>query len=179
MSLGRLLAAGKSLVGGQDNAGRYRVNKRVALPKFISPRNPFAPSAKTGGPATVVATAKANTGAIGKENLAVMAGARVVRWVGEWSRKMNPLLRSRSAIPEKQPGLARSALPRINESPIQSELSLDNVRVMRNDLSDADFEVVTKPTSVVRPVETVGIPQCGTAGSAWDRMTSRLAGRTV
>src|SRR6185369_6468128 len=41
MSLVRLLSAGKSLVGVQEVQSRYRMNKQMRLPKFISPRNPF------------------------------------------------------------------------------------------------------------------------------------------
>lgn len=40
MKFGRLLASGKSLVNG-DVSGRYRMEKNLRLPKFISPRNPF------------------------------------------------------------------------------------------------------------------------------------------
>ena len=42
MSFGKLLATGKSLMGG-NGGGRYRMSKNARLPKFISPRNPFAP----------------------------------------------------------------------------------------------------------------------------------------
>ena len=37
----------------------------------------------------------------------------------------------------------KPAIPRFNEGPVQGELSLDNIKVMRNDLSDADVEMVT------------------------------------
>src|SRR6185503_10236855 len=43
----------------------------------------------------------------------------------------------------------KPAIPRFNErAPVQAELSLDKIRVMRNDLSDADVEVVpARPTA--------------------------------
>ena len=40
MSLGKLLGAGKSFVNG-GKAAAYRADKRVYLPKFGSPKNPF------------------------------------------------------------------------------------------------------------------------------------------
>ena len=46
MSLVKLLTAGKSLVGGQDVTSRYKMNKQMRLPKFVSPRNPFATEGK-------------------------------------------------------------------------------------------------------------------------------------
>ena len=41
MSIGRLLAAGKSLVGVQNASSRYRMDKRARLPKFGVAKNPF------------------------------------------------------------------------------------------------------------------------------------------
>lgn len=45
MSLGKLLATGRSLVGGAPGLGRYDISERNRLPKFGSAKNPFAPSA--------------------------------------------------------------------------------------------------------------------------------------
>jgi hypothetical protein len=45
MSLGKLLATGRSLVGGAPEEGRYNISSRNRLPKFGSAKNPFAPSA--------------------------------------------------------------------------------------------------------------------------------------
>jgi len=57
MSLGKLLATGRSLVGGAPDEGRYNISSRNRLPKFGSAKNPFAPSstsepqvASTGSP---------------------------------------------------------------------------------------------------------------------------------
>jgi len=179
MSLGRLLAAGRSLVGAHNGESRYRINKRVALPKFISPRNPFAKASKAESPAEIRgggatgATARADTNTAGKEDSRTGMRARAVRWIGEWSRKVNPLARA-----QKQPGPARSAVP-VSEGRMQPELSLDNVRVVRNDLSDADFEVVAKKSPVAGRFPSPGVPvqaRWESAGSAWDRMTARFFG---
>jgi hypothetical protein len=42
MSLGKLLATGRSLVGGAPDAGRYNISERNRLPKFGAAKNPFA-----------------------------------------------------------------------------------------------------------------------------------------
>jgi hypothetical protein len=185
MSLGRLLAAGKSLMGGRDDMSPYRVNKGVCLPKFGSPRNPFAPPAKTEasptraeasakarGEKTVVAIAKADADAAGEIDFQVSAGARAARWIGKWIRKMNPVPRL-----AKRPGTIKSAVPRFAKSPVQSELSLDKVQVVRNDLSDADFEVVQAKTPVAispGPTALTSQNKFEPAGGTWNRLRTRF-----
>ena len=48
MSLLRLLAAGKSLVGMSDAETRYRVTSQRLLPQFGAGRNPFSSRGKAG-----------------------------------------------------------------------------------------------------------------------------------
>ena len=187
MSLGKLLAAGKSLMGGHDDVSPYRVKKGVCLPKFGSPRNPFAPASKTEaspagaeslakarGGKTVVATAKAYADAAGEKDFQVSVGMRAAHWIGKWSRKMNPLPQL-----AKRSGTVKSAVPRFAKTPVQPELSLDKVQVVRNDLSDADFEVVPAKTSVVvSPGPSILTSQDGfePAGGTWNRLTTRFFG---
>jgi hypothetical protein len=73
---------------------------------------------------------------------------------------------------------AKPSIPRFPKLPVQEELSLDRIKVMRNDLSDADLEVVpAKPSAATvaavsaRPVEDVS-----GAKSAWGRVTTRILG---
>jgi hypothetical protein len=44
---------------------------------------------------------------------------------------------------KRSPSARKSAVPQFSKSPVQGELSLDQVKVMRNDLSDADLEIVS------------------------------------
>lgn len=187
MSLGRLLAAGKSLAGGRDDTGRYRVDKRLALPKFISPRNPFAPTGKAESAPTdeepsakacrekvVVTAAKADVETAGEKDFQVSVGVRAARWLGEWGQKVNPLPRL-----AKKPGPVKSLVSHSVRTPVQSELSLDKVQVVRNDLSDADFEVVPAKTPVAVSPGTKALtsPQrFEPEGSAWNRLTTRIFG---
>ena len=187
MSLGRLLATGRSLVGARDGAGRYQVNKHVALPKFISPRNPFASSSKTeasptsaevsakacGGKAGVAA-AKANAGAAGAKDFRIAGRARVARWISKWSQKINPLPRL-----TKRHGSVKSAVPRFAKTTVQPELSLDKVQVVRNDLSDVDFEVVPAKMPVAvssEPTALTSQERFEPAGGTWNRLTTRIFG---
>jgi len=67
MKLGALLAAGKSLALGRRGESPYRANKQVYLPKFFSPKNPFAASAETGTETAGLAAASANAAPLKKE----------------------------------------------------------------------------------------------------------------
>jgi hypothetical protein len=185
MSLGRLLAAGKSLMGGRDDVSPYRVNKGVRLPKFGSTRNPFAPPAKTEasptcakasakawGEKAVVARAKADADMAEKKDFRVSVLAWAARWIGKWIRKMNPVTQL-----AKRPGTFKSAVPRFAKPPVQSELSLDKVQVVRNDLSDADFEVVRVKTPVAispGPTALTSQDEFEPAGGTWNRLRTRF-----
>ena len=61
---------------------------------------------------------------------------RVISWLAKlWAWLSGPFAQSR-----RQPVLA--AVPQPAKLPVQGELSLDSVQVMRNDLSDTDLEIV-------------------------------------
>jgi len=57
--------------------------------------------------------------------------------MGAMIGKLNPL----SWRAERKPS-GKSAIPRFDKSAVQGELSLDNIKVVRNDLNDADMEIV-------------------------------------
>ena len=184
MSLVRLLSAGKSLVGVQEVQSRYRMNKKMRLPKFISPRNPFVSEATTKDAALTQPKTSGQTaprpdstaaGTTTKESKQTPLTARLIlatRTSAVWLGKANPFSRfAEFARPKK------STIPCFTKPPIQSELCLDKVQVVRNDLSDADLEVV----AVVAPVAPHGVKSaghCETAGNAWGRLTTRVFGST-
>lgn len=142
MSLVRLLSAGKSLVGGQDLEGRYRLPANRALPEFGSAKNPFlttapveaAPAVKPAEPvipAPVVVPepapqVKADAPAEAKPGFFARLGHRLAG-IGRWFRRK-----------------PKTVFPVFQRPPIQGELSLDRVRVLRNDLLDTDIEVVSR-----------------------------------
>jgi hypothetical protein len=129
MNLGKLLGAGKTFFGGCKTA-EYRQNKQVYLPKFNAEKNPFAPKAPSPAKPPEVSAADKIYAALaaGTRNNSVLPAAKPVRAAG-WTARLNPF-----RAPEPVAPLAVNA--------VQAELSLDAVKVLHNDLSDADVEVV-------------------------------------
>jgi hypothetical protein len=187
----RLLAAGKSLVGLQDMENRYRMRRRNLLPKFGSSRNPFIartealslplpasgahpapPNAPERSPAEVTAAALKKTTPlpvasptdrepekIFKRRLTIRLLARL----SPWARKLNPF--ARRSNPRQ---IARTPAPGSTLPSVQGELSLDRIKVVRNDLNDADVEIVPakpavkpKPEPVARPGKTSELAPAG------------------
>lgn len=157
MKLGKLLGAGKSFFGNGGGKA-YRENKHVYLPKFNTDRNPFlgretdsvaaAPegddSKKDTASAPVPADAPAAAPAAKPAKLAKtqkMAEPSVLRptRARSWTHKLNPFRISEPVAP-----------PMITA--VQTELSLETVKPVTNDLADADIEVVpVKSRTVPRP----------------------------
>ncbi len=170
MSLLRLLSAGKSLVGMDDSARRYRDAGAGMLPKFGSKKNPFRTTVKVEpAPAerrdeTVAGGAPKGSGAAqaapadpnASERMQSRGGARSLARLGEWSGKCVDKLGGWLGRRERSP----SALPHFNKAPMQTEMSLDRVRVLRNDLSDADLELVPARTSA-KPSAAAAKPTTG------------------
>jgi hypothetical protein len=50
----------------------------------------------------------------------------------------------------------QGAIPRFNKALVQGELSLDRVKVVRNDLSDTDLEIIRPKPPVVTPLPSAG-----------------------
>jgi hypothetical protein len=156
MKLGTLLAAGKSLMKGQAQVS-YRENRQVYLPKFGPAKNPFKPetpqsAAETSDPApaaprptradqeTAVTGAMRQSAGPAHELPAVPAIAEKKKT--NWTGKLNPVLifsRARARGGDKPPvKAAKTQKP----AATQTELSLDSVKVLHNDLSDVDVEIV-------------------------------------
>jgi len=66
----------------------------------------------------------------------------------------------------------------IQPAPRQGELLLEGIKVVRNDLSETDLEVVkTAPVAAAGGVvEANSAPKPAARQRAWDRMRSRLVG---
>lgn len=165
MNLGKLLGAGKSVFGGQAPA-EYRKSKHVYLPKFNAGKNPFSskpsePAAPVSAPAPTPAASKLvvaapvvsapvvpppavkpaapvfsapPTAAGAPVSVVAKPVAAKPARAAHWSERLNHLWAA-----AKQPKPA-AAGPMPNVQP--ELLSLDAVKVVHNDLSDADVEVV-------------------------------------
>jgi hypothetical protein len=227
MKLGKLLAAGKSIMGGQA-AVSYRSSKQIYLPKFGSPKNPFKPgdpaeaTETTPSPASPAPAPESRTGPTrlapsnepiarrqedrtpfeadradlpvgrtrgGSENVSLpgsgglattqtvckpqtVTATTKIAHVGPRFSAIQPInsLFSifRAALPRKarRPEIvARSH----NGMPTQTELSLDAVKVVHNDLSDVDVEVV--------PIKSrAGAPDLPAPRKSWEFVGERLFG---
>lgn len=152
------------MVGIQDLKSRYRSVDPRALPKFGSEKKFNTEVARESGDSGTSASVGNSSGEVSKANVeravdtsirasladknvggtqvAEKAQVRAARqdssgWVSQWGSKLSSLV-------SQKPKPTRSAIPRFNGVPVQGELSLDNIKVVRNDLSDADLEVVAK-----------------------------------
>ena len=157
MNLGNMLAAGKSFISGGASAA-YRKNKRVYLPKFNTDKNPFAPKALE---QTVAASAPAR-----KVALPVVATVQRIPALAptplratNWANKLNPFRSSPPAVAVPLP-LVQPEL-----------LSLDSVKVIHNDLTDADVEVVPAKS---RGAAALEVPLLPPAREPWEFMGDRL-----
>ena len=185
MKLGTLLAAGKSLALRRRGESPYRANKQFYLPKFGSPKNPFVPANQSGEaispdtapaapvktPITVVAAKTQKLPTFSPAPRAAHhlpttpekpAGPKAkTRRSWGWMERLNPFV-SGSPFTAAQGANARG--------PVQAELSLDAVKVLRNDLSDVDIEVVPLKS---RPVESRAAPRREPEQKTWGWWSAR------
>jgi hypothetical protein len=166
MSLVRLLTTGKSLVGQKDSTYRYRMGHPGLLPKFGSQKNPFGKSQATpptAGQGIVKNDLKAGQAQGSLDPLVVVCGTQEATKV-----KLAQPCVSKPEPAKSISGPARKALRMPNLAPVwaaariktktllqtllrfrrasnpkrplavQAELSLDQIKVLRNDLSECE-----------------------------------------
>jgi hypothetical protein len=200
MSLLRLLTTGKSLVSINDAESRYRVTSQRLLPHFGADRNPFICSGKTElaqtgprssgdhGASSMPSGIRSTPALIGEReavpqsrlqgSVSPVSSSRQSSGVG-LRRRISALLdgwkeRLVGLFAHRRCKATKPAIPRFPKPPVQGELSLDRIKVLRNDLSDADLEIVpAKPPTApaMRAVEEIA-----DAGNAWGRLTARIPG---
>ncbi len=204
MSLLRLLTTGKSLVGVNETESRYRLTRQRLLPQFGPTRNPFEnkgksdprPAAGSPGDPRVedASRARHESPALGgtpaaapqpmAERRTLSAGANRHSLAGELRLKAAGFL-SRwgaklSRLPKRPIGKAtKPAIPGFTKPPVQEELSLDRIKVVRNDLSDADLEVVPtpRPADPASAAPTTGTDERpGPEQGAWGKVAARMFG---
>jgi hypothetical protein len=197
----RLLTTGKSLVGLKESESHYRVSRERLLPHFGSARNPFTTTeepaaarsqplerterslalpqepekikrepARTPAGASGAAAPTPSAGLTGTHAPTPKRGIRswTVGFQTNWTGKVRALFSRPVAKP------ARVAYPSTKELPVQGELSLDRIKVVRNDLSDADLEIVPFKSSTPRPGATPVLQAMENplrSGAAWSRFS--------
>lgn len=190
MSLLQLLTVNRSFRTVRDEPTPYKMSGKAALPKFAPARRPislapaleermaavaavvtdsmFDSPAAAARAATSVADAPPSVSASatpvtasapGSQIVIAQASLRPCAPVGRWALMRNPL--------ESGPG------PAARVGSAQVELSLDAVKPVRNDLSDADLEVVAAtPKAGPWPHQNAGAG--ATRGSRWSRLVARV-----
>ena len=167
MNLGTLLGAGKSIISGGKPAA-YRTDKRVYVPQFVSPKNPFAPAASATAPAKPDEQFKKTTALpwVKTRKLPAVAAKPGPVRATDWAAKFNPVSLFRAA----------PAKPEHSMTAVQTELSLEKVKVVHNDLSDAEVEVVPlKSRPAPGPVASDAPP----AKTPWAALGERIMKATA
>jgi hypothetical protein len=160
MSLGKLLAAGKSVISGKGVIP-YRENKRVYLPKFNPQKNPFIAPPQTESPPPAEKTVSAAK----TQKMPALPTLRIKSLAQNkgttWADRLNPM------------ALLRGPATDATQPVFQAELSLDSVKVVHNDLTDAEVEVVPVKS---RSAPDLAIPDLRPARQSWEVLGERLFG---
>ena len=164
MSLAPLLSAGKSLVDFQADRGRYRMSVPGALPKFGRGIDEVATKTDLSG----ASSKTQKTEPIAQPNPGRTAQSRNAgkHWI---TRLMGAFARVRKVRPRK--GARSASIPRFGKPAVQGELLLENIKVVRNDLSDADLEIV-QPAAA--PQQINAQEQVEGSGNGWRRVSARF-----
>lgn len=195
----QLLTVSKSLMGIKDATGRYRMAEGNLLPKFNStarvvPLAPMAkaeairpamelriedqstakPAAKSKKSSTTPVLTQAMRIIFKSGLLALEVCSKACSSVTSALEKIKPL----SYWNDRQARAKTQTIKSIKPA-LQGELSLDRVKVIRNDLSDTDLEIVSvtnleqsKRLEPVRDLETESAP----IRISWGRLKSRIFG---
>jgi hypothetical protein len=161
------------LVGIQDSKSRYRSVDPRAMPKFGSEKklNTDVARESEAKPSVAISNVESSKAQVKKTPAPSVRTARSDGWVSQWGSKLSSLV-------SQKPKPARGVIPRINGVAVQGELSLDNIRVVRNDLSDADLEVVARKTAAAKEVEVGRASSRAADGIDFERSSARGATRT-
>jgi len=172
MSLLRLLTTGKTLVGLKKLEQRYRLPAEAPLPTFGGKTNPFRATAFPEHPQAVEPCAAEAAGDSPRSGVAPVEVAKSYcpteskETVGQVSAPAREDARIATVPvdacvrqPAGRPSALRALLlwgrakkskgqfPASTRPLVQAELSLDSVKVVRNDLSESDLEVVPAGTA--------------------------------
>jgi hypothetical protein len=190
-------------VGGSGSELQYRMTSSKAMPKFVSRKNPFrsevrprAMTAETGCAVVPATSTPVSAPAPQPSPAPAPSAAQPAAAPGRMRRGLTGLRERANRffawLLHPRPMAAKPAIPRFEPLPIQGELSLDRIKVVRNDLSDADLELVPcapvapapapapsalKPEPLLVPATAAAPAPAAKAGAA--RMVWNRAGRLL
>jgi hypothetical protein len=177
MRLVRFLAAGKSLVGLKDLVGRYQLPTGRTLPQFGSTKDAAGSTLPENARQAFLPDSKGMVEGCAKEADAASQTPQIAAQPSfgptmpapnpkpvEPRRERRTLMRGLFGwLPWYRDTTTRRAIPAFSKLPIQTELSLDNVKVARNDLSESDLDF--RPTKVGKAAASVAGAQVSEAGN--------------
>jgi len=172
MSLKQFLVVGRSFIGMRSEKSPYELRKENLLPNFstartVGPKKDELVQADWVEQQERLARARVQAAALASANNAKTelfpapaAQAHPVQkkpW--NWTRflSLGLLGKSQNNIPL-----------------VQSELSLDRISVVRNDLADSDLELVIKKNKKIKKAPTNATRAADSEASQWSRLTARL-----
>ncbi|HTG43823.1 MAG TPA: hypothetical protein VK633_04765 [Verrucomicrobiae bacterium] len=170
MSLKQFLAVGRSFAGSPRDKSPFEMRKERILPKFES-----APRF-TARPVSLVQSDWLEDGRSAAAEAPATARQSAIRTA---ARSIGSRKRGKNLLELLTFGLLGK--PKYSREFIQSEMSLEKIRVIRNDLADSDLELVikkrkrapkpeaTEPSLEGRP----GLPARAKRGE-WTELTARL-----
>ena len=192
MSLLRLLTTGKSLVGLKDTASRYNVARSGKLPHFSAKQNPFRASTRPEFNPSAQQKAQAAANSVERTAEDPLTPAPMVVPVVEpplpkpvsatpsnKTDRAKSLPRWAALLPWRWPKAGKPGLAKCTKPMVQGELSLDSVRVVRNDLSDTDLEIVParQPEAIAQSDQVHRTKlDAALAADRWDEVAGRALG---
>jgi hypothetical protein len=202
MSLLRLLTAGKSLVGLKKSERRYHLPGESALPKFGSKKNPFRATTlpeQTDAAPEVQNPPRSSPSLMRGEDKEQDRASEPRQ-----ERSLSPVARSVCDRQESDPtervkpveqlehrpkgfrafllwGRAKARRPALpgGRPMVQGELSLDNVRVVRNDLTESDVEIVGRASPAKQPASPENLEVTESRKPAAEPGWGAVAGRLL
>jgi hypothetical protein len=184
MSLMQLLSVGRSLCGIRDEPSRYKMTQDNLLPKFGSPKE----LGKNDAVQHPVRSARLDSAkhemasSLGHEEAKLTHALAPEDKSGSQANSAPPVKRPKQAFPlgrwtlPKNPFAGKSALHEQAKGPVQCELSIDAVKVVRNDLSDADLEVIASLKPLAPLPAKKSRDGLESIALAWGRITARILG---
>lgn len=193
MKLIKLLTVGRSLKGAGPVSGHYKV-QQVLLPKFSSSVRPSKAAtekmeerlptlhAAIASHSLPPAELQNDSSPEAMEKTQKIPAGKVLTREPETPEKISEKPKFFSRLAMKVAALKKRLFPprskkKASSIPLQAELSLEKVSIVRNDLSDADLEIVTRKAAAKNHARKSHLPDLGRVGSsgvAWVRKTTRL-----
>jgi hypothetical protein len=185
MNLTHLLATSRSIMGIRKKPGPYTMSQEHLLPKFAPSLKPVSTAAPVAWqeltPVSAPAIGAANSPITGP----IAGSAPAVGDVGPKAKRRAALSAGRlfKGLKEKWARFAgRRREGRLagagGERHVQTELSLETLKVVRSDLSDCDFEVVPVRPASARDSQKATKPlredKRQPLGMVWNRLSARL-----